>query len=68
MTITTLARKFRIGAVLLDDPAPNLSPEDALKLYQGSYPFVASATLEAPVPEGDALVYAVRKQAATTKG
>jgi len=65
---TTLTRKFKIGAVLLDDPAPTLSPEDALRLYSSSYPFVASATLSDPVVEGDALVYAVNKQAATTKG
>lgn len=65
---TTLTRKFKIGAVLLVDPAPALPPEDALRLYAASYPFVTSATLSDPVVEGDALVYAVNKQAATTKG
>ena len=65
---TTLTRKFRIGSVLLDDPAPNLPPEDALRLYAASYPFVTSATLGDPGAEGGHLVYPVNKQAATTKG
>jgi PRTRC genetic system protein C len=65
---TTLTRKFKIGPVLLDDPAPSLPPEDALRLYASSYPFVTSASLGDPVVEGGSLVYTVSKQAATTKG
>lgn len=68
MSVQTLTRKFRINTVVLDDPAPALPPEEALRLYAASYPFVASATLGEPVVEAGNLVYPVNKQAATTKG
>lgn len=68
MSVTTLRRAFRFGATTLDDPAPELSPERALRLYVGNYPFLASATLGEPIVEGDVMIFPVQKPVATTKG
>lgn len=67
-TITTLARKFKFGATVLDDPAPHLAPEAALALFVPNYPFLASARLGEPVVEGDVLTYPVSKPEVQVKG
>jgi PRTRC genetic system protein C len=67
-TTTHLTRRFKIGATLLNDPAPDLSPEDAVRLYVPNYPFIATAKLGEPVIEGDQLVYPVEKPTIQTKG
>lgn len=61
-------RKFRVGATLLPDPAPELAPEEAIKLYHGTYPHLAFCTLEEGGVEGDALIYVAQKPVAQTKG
>lgn len=66
--ITHPVRKFRIGATLLPDPAPDASPEDAIKLYEATYPHIAFCTIEETGVEGDALIFEVRKPPAQTKG
>ncbi|OJY95726.1 MAG: hypothetical protein BGP25_15785 [Lysobacterales bacterium 63-13] len=66
--ITHPTRKFRIGATLLPDPAPDATPEDAIKLYHATYPHIAFCTLENVGVEGDALIFEVRKPPAQTKG
>lgn len=71
MTETTLyqpKRVFKMGSVRLEDPSPNLSPEEAIKLYAGSYPHLRTATLSEGHLEGEELVYEVIKPPATTKG
>ena len=67
-TIQTVPRVFKIGPSLLEDPDPELSPEDALKLYTPSHPALAHCTLAEPRLEGDRLVYEVVRPTATTKG
>lgn len=66
--ITHPVRKFRIGATVLPDPAPDASPEDAVKLYQATYPHIAFCSIEEVGMEGDALIFEVRKPPAQTKG
>ena len=68
MTSTALTRKFRIGAALLDDPAPDLSPAEAVRLYEATYPHIAHCSVEEGGVEGDALIYNVVKPPAQTKG
>lgn len=63
-----LDRKFKLGSVLLDDPAPDMGADEAVRLYENSYPVVAQATLGEPYVEGTNLVYEVIKPAAKTKG
>lgn len=66
--ITHPVRKFRIGATLLPDPAPDATPEDAVKMYAGTYPHIAFCTLTEVGLEGDALIFEVTKPPAQTKG
>lgn len=68
MTSTPLSRKFRIGAALLDDPAPDLTPEEAVRLYEATYPHIAHCSVEEGGVEGDVLIYNVVKPPAQTKG
>ncbi|WP_395792505.1 PRTRC system protein C [Aquimonas sp.] len=67
-SVTTLTRKFKLGATVLDDPAPHLPPMQALHLYLPNYPFLAAATLSDPQVDGDCLVYTARKPEVHTKG
>ncbi len=61
-------RVFKMGAVRLADPAPNLPPEEALRLYAQSYPHLAQAGLEEPQLIGEELHYAVKLEPVKTKG
>ena len=68
MTATVLKRVFRLSSLELVDPAPDLSPEDAIKLYAPSYPQLEIATLSEPFIEKGVQVYLVEKEAVKTKG
>ena len=67
-TIQRLVRSFKIGATVLADPAPDLEPLAALRLYEPTFPFLAHATLDEGSIEGDQLIFTVRKPPAQTKG
>lgn len=64
MQAQTLVRVFKAGSVLYPDPAPELPPERAVRLY----PQFAHASLTGPVREGDRLVWTVDKGPVGTKG
>ncbi|MHB8742797.1 MAG: PRTRC system protein C [Sulfuricaulis sp.] len=66
--LTALRRRFRMGATMLDDVAPDWPPERVLAAYVPNYPFLQGATLAEPVVEGDSLVYEIRKPPTHTKG
>lgn len=66
--VTLLTRVFRFGSIDLPDPAPEKSPEDALRLYAPNYPVLASATVGESFIEGDLLVTPVEKPEVRTKG
>lgn len=68
MTATPLTRHFRLGITLLPDPDPSLSPEAALKLYEGAYPLVSGASLGPPEIDGDRIIYGVVRRTVQTKG
>ncbi len=62
-------RKFTLGALELDDPAPDLAPEASLALYEPNFPQLQGAVLSAPQVRGDGvLVYAVERTPVKTKG
>ena len=63
-----LTRVFKYGLTELTDPAPDLAPDEAIRLYGTGYPLLKSASLAEPVVEGDRLVYEVIKPQAKTKG
>lgn len=67
-TVVTLTRKFKLGATVLDDPAPHLPAEEALKLFVPNYPCLATARLGEPTQEGDLITYPVEKPTVQTKG
>lgn len=66
--IEAVPRVFKLGPTLLEDPDPEASPEDALKLYVPSHPALAHCALSEPRLEADRLVYEVIRPTATTKG
>lgn len=62
-------RVFKMGAIRLADPAPDLSPEEAIKLYAASYPHLANVELNEPELIGEELHYAIKPhQEVKTKG
>ncbi|NCA71173.1 MAG: hypothetical protein EOM91_13920 [Sphingobacteriia bacterium] len=62
-------RKFSLGALELDDPAPDLDPEAALALYAPNFPQLQGAVLSAPQMRADGvLLYAVERPPVKTKG
>ncbi|WP_347990296.1 PRTRC system protein C [Methylomonas sp. AM2-LC] len=61
-------RIFKMGAVRLNDPAPELPPQEAIKLYSASYPHLAQAELSEPVLMGEELHYSVVTHEVKTKG
>lgn len=67
-TVINPIRVFKMGAVRLQDPAPNLSPSEAVKLYAASYPHLANATLQEPTLVGEELYYVINLEPVKTKG
>lgn len=68
-TVIKPTRVFKMGAVRFADPAPDLPPEEAVKLYAAAYPHLANANLEPPQLIGEELHYAIRPhQEVKTKG
>jgi PRTRC genetic system protein C len=65
---TLLARKFRMGATLLDDVDAKMTPVEVIAFYVPNYPFLAGATLSEPVVEGATLVYTIIKPGVQVKG
>jgi PRTRC genetic system protein C len=57
-----------MGAVRLADPAPDMSPQEAIKLYAASYPHLAHAELDEPQLIGEELHYVIKLEAVKTKG
>lgn len=68
MSVQELKRVFRLSSLELADPAPDLPAEEAVKLYQASYPQLAVAQLSEPVIEKGVMVYEIEKHEVKTKG
>jgi PRTRC genetic system protein C len=62
------SRVFMMGSVRLADPAPQLPPLEALRLYTPNYPHLANATLSPPEVRGTEVFYRIEKPPVTTKG
>jgi PRTRC genetic system protein C len=67
-TVIKPVRIFKMGAVRLADPAPDMSPQEAIKLYAASYPHLANAELDEPQLIGEELHYVIKLEAVKTKG
>lgn len=67
-TVIRPVRVFKMGSVRLADPAPDLSPTEALRLYAQSYPHLGQAELDEPQLVGEELHYAIKLEPVKTKG
>lgn len=67
-TATALPRLFKLSSLELADPAPELPPEEAIKLYAGSYPQLNVAELSEPEFTDTHVIYHVEKNEVKTKG
>lgn len=67
-TVSPLVRKFKVGSVVLDDPAPDEAPSDAVQYLAAAYPVIEQCSMDDGAIDGDTLVYTLTKPAATTKG
>lgn len=69
MLIEELSRVFKIGSLTLDDPAPHLPPEEAVKLYGNTFTQVLYGTLNSPSMNSKGqLEYEVKPPPVDTKG
>lgn len=61
LQIKGMRRQFRFtnnaAQVKLDDPNPELSPEQVMSLYSNQYPALTTATVQGPSIEDDVAVY-----------
>lgn len=48
MKVDILERRFKWNTKELPDPDPELSPEEVLKFYSGTYPELATANVKGP--------------------
>lgn len=67
LQITGLKREFRMGSRVLSDPNKQMSPEDVMAFYAGTYPELTTSTCHGPKIDGDKAVYEF-KSVVGTKG
>lgn len=67
LTANTATRAFSFNGVDLQDPAPNMSPDEVRELYSATFPELTTATIEGPEVRNNRLIYTF-KRAVGTKG
>lgn len=60
-------RQFKYGNRQLDDPDPEMTPEEVMQFYAGTYPELTTSNVHGPKMEGDVAVYEF-KTTVGTKG
>lgn len=72
ITITPLPRKFLLQfpakEFLMDDPNPNLTPQEIKTHFTAVYPELASGEVIGPEIKDDAAVYTISGKTIGTKG
>ncbi len=63
--IIRLSRKFRYGALDLEDPGREMSPEEVKDFYANIYPELTQASIEGPEYQDDEERYEFRKTVGT---
>ena len=69
LQVTNLQRKFIIKKdgknkdIELTDPNGDMSPEEVMKFYSGTYPELTNAVVEGPKVEGDKASYTISTKA-----
>lgn len=67
LTVKGLSRVFKYGSLELDDPDPDMKPEDVKDFWGDVYPELTQAVIEGPEFNEDRMEYTFRK-AVGTKG
>ena len=67
LQIQGVKRQFKHGNRQLDDPDPNMTPEEVMQFYAGTYPELTTSNVHGPKMENDVAVYEF-KTTVGTKG
>ncbi len=72
LQVNNLPRVFKVcvgnGEMVLDDPNPNLTPEEVQAHFAALYPEVASAKVEGPILKEDKQEFILRSGSVGVKG
>ncbi len=72
MTTQALPRVFKLGlaneTLTVDDPNPDLTPEEVKAHFAALYPQIASGVISPPEIEEDKLVYSISGKTVGVKG
>ncbi len=61
----TLARQFKFGSMVVNDPDPSLSPLAVRDLLSGAYPEITASEVDEGVVKNGALVFTLSKPVGT---
>jgi len=67
LQIQGVKRQFKYGNRQLDDPDPEMTPEEVMQFYAGTYPELTTSNVHGPKMEGEVAVYEF-KTTVGTKG
>ena len=67
LNVQGLKRQFKFGNRVLDDPDKNMSPDEVMQFYAGTYPELTTSNVHGPKVEDDVAVYEF-KTTVGTKG
>lgn len=67
LNITGLKRVFKYGNRTLDDPNKNMTPDEVMAFYAGTYPELTTSNVHGPRIEGSKAIYEF-KTTVGTKG
>lgn len=67
LQIQGVKRQFKFGNRQLDDPDPDMTPEEVMQFYAGTYSELTTSNVHGPKMEGDVAVYEF-KTTVGTKG
>lgn len=67
LNVTGMKRVFKFGNRVLEDPNKNMSPDEVMQFYSGTYSELTTSNVHGPKIEGDKAVYEF-KTTVGTKG
>lgn len=67
LQIQGVKRQFKHGNRQLDDPDPEMTPEEVMQFYAGTYPELTTSNVHGPKMDGEVAVYEF-KTTVGTKG
>ena len=67
LNVTEMKRVFKFANRELDDPSKNMTPDEVMQFYAGTYPELTTSNVHGPKVDGDKAVYEF-KTTVGTKG